>query len=626
MNPAASTTLLLSLCLPTLAVAQNDFAFQARHDMDLAPGFEATPTARALGDLDGDALPDVVAATQSRVGVLMGPGHYTVHEMIDNHGREVDDLAILENYFDSGGSTLFRVGGGTMSTFRYDPADPDIVEQPVIVTTDATKVDTWSADYSPSWLGFVAIAESNSVRVMAYSQHTGAYFADAFIVNNVQASDIALIDIDGNVSPELVVFDGDGAHLYFLDGRPEVDIPGDFSSVGDTVVLRHPADPVPRPEVLVWTVYTAGRSYAWQISQGGLEVNSTLIFNAPTTGVAGINYDSDGLTDVLALAADGKWQIGRFDDNAQTIAWGVFEGQIAPLADLGPPMVADFDGDGDSDLLTMSRNEDPTDEPAPELEDLVDDGPDVLFHENVLYDANRKRLALRGGSITPIGFEGGGEGNGPSAIVDAVNVKFQIDPPEDVANMTFSHVGMRFWKGAGGPGGTKYLLVEAGYEQGMQLMPADPVTGAPDWPSSGLVIPASDVATPGSTTGIVEDLSISTYGPNWWEVDATIPSEELMYFELRCVDDPGGPNEHVYPSRFFVLYLDDDAVPELIWDQMLDWHHPDGAYQQQHMIDTASTVGAFGFVPSGERVEPLPEFFELTGVSLRICGYPVPTN
>lgn len=593
----------LSLAFTTLSATAQNFGFSLELKSDLSPEFSETPFQRAAGDLDGDGLPDVALITTRHLGVLLNPGPYIIHEMVDTDLHDLEDLAILENLADHSGSTLFVVGGGEFRAFRYtDTPTPGIVPVGPAASTTATSVATWSGNYSATTYGFVALAEASTVRVMMYFQSTGVYFVDAFTAS-VAADEVALADLNADGQPELIAFNATGAHQFDSSGNLVAVHQGDFSSIKDRLVLRHTKSaPMPIPEVAVWTVDQGADTHIWQLSSNAFRQDT--VANVLSAGVSVVDYDQDGYLDVFALGDNGSWTIGTYDPNDNDIDWGQASGATHARSELAPPVVDDLDGDGDYDLLTFSANADQIRSP-----DEVDAGPDVHLWTNDFIDATIKKAAILPGEMTITTGSGGG-GQGPSAMTDAtVTIQLRLEPPSDASSMDFDRVVVRSWTGAMAEEGVEHLIVEAEYDQGTFALTPAQITA---WTTR------ETLALPGDGTLIDEDLSSSSFTDGGWEFSWEIPLAELAYFQVFCAKSSSEPDldfEAVYPSEFYVLNIDEnDSVWSLLWQAFLEWHGGSVSTTTMWTVDSDTAM------------DPYPTLFRIEGLTLRICGYPVGTT
>jgi len=319
-------------------------------------------SALAIGDLNGDRNPDLVAANPGTkdVSVLLGAGggmfQPTVNYPVNGYVHDVEigdfdndgdaDLAAA-NYSDAGMvAVLLNVGDGTFGPATYYVS---------IQFPDSLAVEDFNEDgnkdlFVLSWDGAAAIllGNGNGGFTLGGIYGTGGYGGAAVAAADFNADGNADVVVANHSTSNVSIGLGNGsggfasAALYPAGPGPHAIAVGDFNGDGKEDLVVGNSMPNETPPGLVTILLGNGT--------GAFGAPVSYLTGDMTASVAVADFNGDGRQDVAA---------GNFSSHGVSILSGVGSGALLPAVNLtvgaapSSLVVGDFDADGKSDLAVL---------------------------------------------------------------------------------------------------------------------------------------------------------------------------------------------------------------------------------------------------------------------------------
>ena len=387
-----------------------DIQFRQQEDADEGEWGSYGRTTPGLADVDGSGLPNIIYAGRPRVNVAPFPNNTSLIHAIDGIGNEVwsSHDAMGDPY------RLYTRQGG-LSFGNWDSDDEsEVVIGTAVLDNDGTVVfdqthpsGLGGAVYGSTgsyWGGISAIADLDGDGVDEIISGREAWVVD-WQENMMGTPDVtltrmwdegvtsayedgypAIADIDLDGDPEVVV--AGGGTLYILDGTTGelwcgVDFDGDGSDcVGNDALRTQPVlfsgdtlrggpptvadfDGDGRPEIGTasddaYTVYDIYREDEDVVQPGGAPPaqpgelfarwTNTTQDGSASTGASVFDFQGDGIAEVV-YADECYMRVYSGDDGGIILE---IESSTATIHEY--PVVADIDGDGNSELLVVAND------------------------------------------------------------------------------------------------------------------------------------------------------------------------------------------------------------------------------------------------------------------------------
>lgn len=332
-----------------------------------------TPYSIAVGDFNGDGIPDlaVVNQTAGTVTVMLGNGDGTFTTksipqtgispayvaVADFNGDGILDMAVT-NYGSNNLTVLLGNGDGTFTATATRPETGD--------GPDSITVGDFNGDGIPDLA--VANYDGNSVTILL-GNGDGTFTTGASPLTGVNPSSIAIADFNGDGIPDLAVVNsfaitdvsetGNGTVTVLMgngDGTftatatsPETGFGPDFVAVGD-----FNGDGIPDLAVANYCVAYGASCVNGTLTvllgtgNGAFTSTGSLTTGSNPVSIAVGDFNEDGIADLV---------VANFTDASLTVFLGFGDGGFwteatIPTGGEGPSGVAaaDFNGDGVSDL------------------------------------------------------------------------------------------------------------------------------------------------------------------------------------------------------------------------------------------------------------------------------------
>jgi hypothetical protein len=321
------------------------------------------PDSVAVADLNNDGKPDIVVANFSysdspdqTVSVLLGNGDGTFQPQKtvivglgpsgvavgDVNGDRIPDL-VVGNQLPSGGATvsvLLGKGDGTFGprqAYAIDPRPSFNVSVAVVDVNGDGKPDIVAADYGANGTGSISVLLGNGDG-MFQLQQTFAVSANPY--------SLVVADLNGDGKPDLVTNGGGygrgtgiGVLLGNGDGtfQPELTFAGPSNSVAVADVNGDG-----KPDIVIPNSVLLGNG------DGTFQPPQTLQGGSGAIRVAVADLNGDGKPDIVTGSGNGTVSVllGNGDGTFQS------EPNFSPR---GVPLLADVNGDGKPDIVALNR-------------------------------------------------------------------------------------------------------------------------------------------------------------------------------------------------------------------------------------------------------------------------------
>lgn len=361
----------------------------------------------ALGDLDGDGDPDAVTANSSRLHVLENAGDGTYLDATEVTVPSSTRSVVLGDLDGDGGSEIIvaTTQNGMVSVLRrqidgsYESTEHAVGAGPGEMATGDLDADG-DLDLAVALVGGVGVA-------MLYNDGSGVLAGGNVVETTGAPSGLRLGDMDQDGDEDIVTVREDGIvvlenrggegflestpvlvavagfALGDLDGDGQLDVVAADSGAGRVLALRNFEGVALLPPETLSAVWKAERLdvgdldgdgdidlavaapnpdralVLWNREPGGLKLTPEefRVGQRPHGGVLG-DFDGDGVVDLASANGHQRTlSILRGDGNLGFEVPLVFEiNEVVPSGQLFSPSAADFDLDGDLDLLFADRD------------------------------------------------------------------------------------------------------------------------------------------------------------------------------------------------------------------------------------------------------------------------------
>lgn len=341
-----------------------DVLFNDGHGVFSSPssayGAGASPSSVALGDLDGDRLPEVLVASEG-LAVLrnsgggtfvaaphIGGGGFVVAGDVDEDG--FTDLVAAD--YQNGDAVLFAAGDGTFRAAATSAPEEDTSGVALADVNGDGHLDEIGIQYQPPRLqGDLNIPATNVALMIRLNDGHGSFGAPAFRLVGSDVAAVVAADFDANQLPDLVftVRDAPGqVGILLNDGQ------GFLNQDGPRYPVTGPSPPATgdlnrdgRLDLIVASDSTGRVSVFLGTGAGGLADPVSYAAGGNPNFVVAADLDGDGKLDVASSnAADESVSVllGRGDGTlAAAVAY--------PAASPRSLAASDLDGDGKLDLI-----------------------------------------------------------------------------------------------------------------------------------------------------------------------------------------------------------------------------------------------------------------------------------
>ncbi len=335
----------------TLGAATASLAFQPQ----LTYGVGSNPSSVAVGDFNGDGIPDLAVANSedNTVSVLLGQGDGTFTSQPtlevgsfpncvavgDFNGDGIPDLAVAN----LGGNTvgvLLGKGDGTFSS-----ATLEVVDSPYVVAV---------GDFNGDGIPDLAAANFNRATVsVLLGQGDGTFTSKSTPGVGFNPDSLAVGDFNGDGIPDLAVANLAGATVSVLLGQGD----GTFTSKPTLKVGSYPTSVAVGdfngdgiPDLAVANSEDTTVSVLQGLGDGTFTGKPTLEVGFNPNFVAVGDFNLDGIPDLAVALNGGTVSV------LQGLGDGTFTSESTPGVGSSPYSVAvgDFNGDGVPDLVTAN--------------------------------------------------------------------------------------------------------------------------------------------------------------------------------------------------------------------------------------------------------------------------------
>jgi RHS repeat-associated protein len=297
------------------------------------------PTAGiAVGDIDHDGLPEIIATATSGIQLIA----------FENDGTFKWISEVVEGGIFWGGPALADLDGD---------GSPEILIGKTMLTSDGTIRWSGTGSGAASPRGGVgplsAVADLDLDGVPEVVAGSSAYRADGTLYWNAAIPDgfVAIGNFDSDPYPEIVVVSGDGGNLYLLehDGTIKwgpVPIPGERWGVAGAPTVAD-MDGDRQPEIGV----AAGEFYTVFETDGSVKWSQPIQdFSSAVTGSSVFDFEGDGQAEIV-YGDERFLRIYRGSDGAVLYEVPKGSGTAYEL-----PVIADVDGDGHAEIVAAAND------------------------------------------------------------------------------------------------------------------------------------------------------------------------------------------------------------------------------------------------------------------------------